>query len=203
MGVPQLRSHRRSVRKRRRSAPPATIPRATLRFTRKIIKEKKRRIIMEQKFYICKHCGNIIAKIKDTAFRHLLRRADERDRSPAPPMPPWRSMSPSGRWKTASSMSRSAPWSIPCCRSTTSSGYLSRPSRAISAKELHPSDRRSAPLLSDEGDEVKRSTPIATSNGALQAPHMVFVLPDGNHDAGYLQAEKQRIIKDNRKESFS
>ena len=25
----------------------------------------------------------------------------------------------------------------------------------------------------------------------------------GNHDAGYLQAEKQRIIKDNRKESFS
>ena len=27
---------------------------------------KKRRIIMEQKFYICKHCGNIIAKVKDT-----------------------------------------------------------------------------------------------------------------------------------------
>ena len=26
---------------------------------------KKRRIIMEQKFYICKHCGNIIAKVKD------------------------------------------------------------------------------------------------------------------------------------------
>ena len=25
---------------------------------------------------------------------------------------------------------------------------------------------------------------------------MVCVLPDGNHDAGYLQAEKQRIIKD-------
>ena len=23
---------------------------------------------MEQKFYICKHCGNIIAKVKDTAF---------------------------------------------------------------------------------------------------------------------------------------
>ena len=28
-------------------------------------KRKKRRIIMEQKFYICKHCGNIIAKVKD------------------------------------------------------------------------------------------------------------------------------------------
>ena len=40
-------------------------------------------------------------------------------------------------------------------------------------------------------------------HGALQAPHMVCVLSDGNHDAGYLQAEKQRIIKDNRKESFS
>lgn len=39
--------------------------------------------------------------------------------------------------------------------------------------------------------------------GALQAPHMVCVLPDGNHDAGHLQAEKQRINKDNRKEPFS
>ena len=39
--------------------------------------------------------------------------------------------------------------------------------------------------------------------GSLQAPDMVCVLPDGNHDAGYLQAEKQRIIKDQRKESFS
>ena len=27
--------------------------------------------------------------------------------------------------------------------------------------------------------------------------------PMGNHDAGYLQAEKQRINKDNRKEPFS
>ena len=39
--------------------------------------------------------------------------------------------------------------------------------------------------------------------GALQAPHMVCLLPDGNHDTGYLQAERQRIIRDNRKESFS
>ena len=39
--------------------------------------------------------------------------------------------------------------------------------------------------------------------GALQAPHMVCVLSDGNHDAGYLQAEKQRINKDNRKEPYS
>ena len=33
--------------------------------------------------------------------------------------------------------------------------------------------------------------------------NMVCILPDGNHDAGYLQAEKQRIITDNRKEPFS
>ena len=39
--------------------------------------------------------------------------------------------------------------------------------------------------------------------GTLQASHMVCVLPDGNHDAGYLQAEKQRITKDNRKEPYS
>ncbi len=54
------------ARKLRRSARPATIPRATLKFTRKTIKEKRRERIMEQKFYICKHCGNIIAKVKDT-----------------------------------------------------------------------------------------------------------------------------------------
>ena len=32
--------------------------------------------------------------------------------------------------------------------------------------------------------------------------HMVCVLHDGNHDARYLQAEKQRIIRYNRKEPF-
>ena len=32
--------------------------------------------------------------------------------------------------------------------------------------------------------------------------NMMYILPDGNHDAGYLQAEKQRIITDNRKEPF-
>ena len=38
---------------------------------------------------------------------------------------------------------------------------------------------------------------------AVKVLHMVCVLPDGNHDARYLQAEKQRIIKDNRKEPYS
>ena len=28
---------------------------------------------MEQKFYICKHCGNIIAKVKDTGARKSIR----------------------------------------------------------------------------------------------------------------------------------
>ena len=26
---------------------------------------------MEQKFYICKHCGNIIAKVKDLSLIHI------------------------------------------------------------------------------------------------------------------------------------
>lgn len=38
--------------------------------------------------------------------------------------------------------------------------------------------------------------------GAVKVLHMVCVLPDGNHDARYLQAEKQRIIRNNRKEPF-
>ena len=38
--------------------------------------------------------------------------------------------------------------------------------------------------------------------GAVKVLHMVCVLPDGNHDARYLQAEKQIIIRNNRKEPF-
>ena len=37
---------------------------------------------------------------------------------------------------------------------------------------------------------------------AVKVLHMVCVLPDGNHDARYLQTEKQRIIRYNRKEPF-
>jgi hypothetical protein len=37
---------------------------------------------------------------------------------------------------------------------------------------------------------------------AVKMLHMVCVLHDGNHDARYLQAEKQRIIRYNRKEPF-
>ena len=33
---------------------------------------------MEQRFYICRHCGNIIAKVKDSA-RHVLRRENGGD----------------------------------------------------------------------------------------------------------------------------
>ena len=78
-------------------------------------------------------------------------------------MPPWRSMFLSGRWKTASSMSRSAPWSIPCCRSTTSSGSLSTPSRATSARSCTPARSRRSALRSARATRSKRSTPIATS----------------------------------------
>ena len=39
--------------------------------------------------------------------------------------------------------------------------------------------------------------------GALQAPYMVRLLPHGNHDAGYLQAEKQRLTNDTHERSLS
>ena len=59
---------------------------------------------MEQKFYICKHCGNIIAKVKDTGVPVICGEpmseiipGDRRGRGEACPL--------SGQWKTASSMS--------------------------------------------------------------------------------------------------
>ena len=45
--------------------PACNHPQSYFEFTQKTIKVKKRRIIMDQKFYICKRCGNIIAKVKD------------------------------------------------------------------------------------------------------------------------------------------
>ena len=64
---------------------------------------------MEQKFYICKHCGNIIAKVKDTGVPVICCGEPMSEIIPVPPTPPWRSTSLSGLWKTASFMSRSAP----------------------------------------------------------------------------------------------
>lgn len=100
---------------------------------------------MEQKFYICKHCGNIIAKVKDAGVPVVCCGEPMSEIVPGTTDAPWRSTSLSGRWKTASSMSRSAPWSTPCCRSTTSNGYLSRPSRAISVRNCIP--RKAGGLL--------------------------------------------------------
>ena len=64
---------------------------------------------MEQKFYICKHCGNIIAKVKDTGVPVICCGEPMSEIIPGTTPPPWRSTFLSGRWKTASSMSRSAP----------------------------------------------------------------------------------------------
>ena len=64
---------------------------------------------MEQKFYICKHCGNIIAKVKDTGVPVICCGEPMSEIIPGTTDAPWRSTSLSGLWKTASFMSRSAP----------------------------------------------------------------------------------------------
>ena len=117
------------ARRPRRFAPPATIPRAILKFTRRIIKERKGESSWSRSFYICKHCGNIIAKVKDTGVPVICCGEPMSEIVPGTTDASVEKHAPSGRWKTASSMSRSAPWSIPCCRSTTSSGCPSTPSR--------------------------------------------------------------------------
>ena len=118
---------------------------------------------MEVRYYICKHCGNIIAKVKDTGVPIVCCGEPMSEIIPARPTRRLKSTSPSGRWKTASSMSRSAPWSTPCCRSTTSNGYLSRPSRAISVRNCIPAKSRRSASLSARAMRSRRSTPTATS----------------------------------------
>ena len=50
---------------------------------------------MEQKFYICEHCGNIVAMVKKRrGSGDVLRAENDRDRSRYPPMPLWRNTSP-------------------------------------------------------------------------------------------------------------
>ena len=61
---------------------------------------------MEQKFYICKHCGNIIAKVKDTGVPVI---CCGEPMSEIIPGTTDAAVSLSGLWKTASFMSRSAP----------------------------------------------------------------------------------------------
>ena len=139
--------------------PAVIIPRAILKFTQKTIKERKRRIIMEQKFYICKHCGNIIAKVKDTGVPVIC--CGEPMSEIVPGTTDAAAVEkhvPVGLWKTASSTSRSAPWSILCCRSTISSGSL-HTKQGNQRKELHPGEKPEVCFALCEGTRWRRSTP--------------------------------------------
>ena len=64
---------------------------------------------MEQKFYICKHCGNIIAKVKDAGVPVVCCGEPMSEIVPGTTDAAVEKHVPSGQWKTASSMSRSAP----------------------------------------------------------------------------------------------
>ena len=52
---------------------------------------------MDQKFYICEQCGNIIAKVKDVGVPVVCCGKPMSEIVPGTPTPPWRSTSLSGR----------------------------------------------------------------------------------------------------------
>ena len=118
---------------------------------------------MEQKFYICKHCGNIIAKVKDAGV---------------PVVCCGEPMSEIVPGTTDAAVEKHVPvWTVengivhvkvgsvehPMLRSTTSNGYLSRPSRAISVRNCIPAKSRRSASLSARAMRSRRSTPTATS----------------------------------------
>ena len=120
---------------------------------------------MEQKFYICKHCGNIIAKVKDTGVPVICCGEPMSEIVPGTTdaavekhVPVWTVENGIVHVKVGS-----VEHVIPCCRSTTSSGCLSTPSRAISVRNCTPAKSRRSASLSARAMRSKRSTPTATS----------------------------------------
>ena len=118
---------------------------------------------MEQKFYICKHCGNIIAKVKDVGV---------------PVVCCGEPMSEIVPGTTDAAVEKHVPvWTVengivhvkvgsvehPMLPETTSNGYLSRPSRAISVRNCIPAKSRRSASLSARAMRSRRSTPTATS----------------------------------------
>ena len=98
---------------------------------------------MEQRFYICRHCGNIIAKVKDSGVSVMCCGEKMSEIIPG--------------------TTDAAPRSTPCCPSTTSSGCPSTPSRAISARScIRARSRRSASRFA-RAMRSRRSMPTATS----------------------------------------
>ena len=118
---------------------------------------------MEQKFYICKHCGNIIAKVKDAGVPVVCCGEPMSEIVPGTTDAAVEKHVPVWTVENGIVLSRSALWSTPCCRSTTLNGYLSRPSRAISVRNCIPAKSRRSASLSARAMRSRRSTPTATS----------------------------------------
>ena len=108
---------------------------------------------MDQKFYICKRCGNIIAKVKDVGVPVVCCGEPMSEIVPGTTDAAVEKHVLSGRWKTASSMSRSAPWSTPCCRALHRMGIS--PDQAGQSAELHPGEKPEVCFALCEGDEVE------------------------------------------------
>ena len=118
---------------------------------------------MEQKFYICKHCGNIIAKVKDTGVPVICCGEPMSEIVPGTTdaavekhVPVWTVENGIVHVKVGSVEHPMLPehyieWS------------LSTPSRATSARNCIPAKSRRSASLSARAMKSKRSTPIATS----------------------------------------
>ena len=117
---------------------------------------------MEQKFYICKHCGNIIAKVKDTGVPVICCGEPMSEIVPGTTdaavekhVPVWTVENGIVHVKVGSVEHPMLPF--------TSSGSLSTPSRAISVRSCTPARSPRSASLSARATRSKRSTPTATS----------------------------------------
>ena len=97
---------------------------------------------MEQKFYICKHCGNIIVKIKDSSVPVVCCGEPMSEIVPGVTdaavekhVPVWSVENGVVHVKVGSV-------SIRCCRSTTLNGCRFAPSRAASTRSCIPREAR-------------------------------------------------------------
>ena len=118
---------------------------------------------MEQKFYICKHCGNIIAKVKDTGVPVICCGEPMSEIIPGTTDAAVEKHVPV--WTVENGIVHVKVGSVehPCCRSTTSSGCPSTPNKAISVRNCTRVKSRRSALRSARATKSRRSTPTATS----------------------------------------
>ena len=118
---------------------------------------------MEQKFYICKHCGNIIAKVKDAGVPVVCCGEPMSEIVPGTTDAAVEKHVPV--WTVENGIAHVKVGSVehPMLPEHTSNGYLSRPSRAISVRNCIPAKSRRSASLSARAVRSRRSTPTATS----------------------------------------